>query len=103
MWEGRVRKGVLREVSEGRLGRPPESPNDTPGRVTRTRGQGVSTGSCPSGLCGEILGFQGSPRGHPEISRRSRPSAHTFGEFAVVLTEGVRGRNSDRRCAWPEF
>ena len=39
----------------------------------------------------------GARFGHPG----ERPSAHTFGEFAVILTKGVRGRHSDQRCAWP--
>jgi hypothetical protein len=42
-------------------------------------------------------GRLGARFGHPG----ERPSAHTFGEVAVILTEGVRGRHSDRRCAWP--
>ena len=42
-------------------------------------------------------GRLGARFGHPG----ERPSAHTFGEFAVILTKGVRGRHSDRRCAWP--
>ena len=94
------------------LGAPPEPPIDTAEAQLGGEVRGSLRGRVRQVCAGRFLDF----RGTPEVRRRSaggprqvahlgspreRPSAHTFGEFAVVLTEGVRGRNSARRCAWP--
>ena len=109
-WRGR---GACEKGSEGGLRGgswepPPESPNDTPEAQLGGEVRGSLRGLVRQACAGRFLDFRGAPEvrrrsaaGPPEVRPRSRPSAHTFGEFAVVLTEGVRGRDSDRRCAWP--
>ena len=101
-WEGRVRAG-LREASEGVLGGVPQSGQLTPRKRSSNRRSGGLYGVMAPRQYKGSDGFSGVREGsgtgpgrvwevHWKREPGGRPSAHTFGEFAVILTKGVRGR-----------